>query len=111
MLPNVGINAQSTLSVATMTHPKVIMLELMLHLVRCNQAVVHQMTMSCQMSNVMMLELMLHLVSGHQAVVHPLPLLKAGPKAGHHVRVHLHQVEPGGNVTKGHLGVQRFCTI
>ena len=38
---------------------------------------------------------MLHLVSGNQAIVHPLTLLKVGPKAGHHVRVHLHQVEAG----------------
>ena len=38
---------------------------------------------------------MLHLVSGNQAVVHPLALLKAAPMAGHHVRVHLHQVEAG----------------
>ena len=57
-----------------------------------------------------------HLVSGNQAVVHPLALLKAAPKAGHHVRVHLHQVEPGqGPSFGGHLGVieavQRLCTI
>ena len=35
-----------------------------------------------------------HLVSGNQAVVHPLAVFKAGPDAGHHVRVHLHQVKP-----------------
>ena len=35
-----------------------------------------------------------HLVSGNQAVVHPLAMLKAGPDAGHHVRVHLHQAKP-----------------
>ena len=34
---------------------------------------------------VVVLELMPHLVSGNQAVVHPLALLKAAPKAGHHV--------------------------
>ena len=57
-----------------------------------------------------------HLVSGNQAVVHPLALLKAAPKAGHHVRVHLHQVEPGiwGSleVILGVIEVvQRLCTI
>ena len=35
-----------------------------------------------------------HLVSGNQAVVHPLAVFKVGPDAGHHVRVHLHQVKP-----------------
>ena len=46
-----------------------------------------------------------NLVSGNQAVVHPLAPLQAAPKAGHHVRVHLHQVEPKeGWVTGGPLG-------